>query len=191
MNMPRLEINQTFAKIDWDVQSPRYSFEPGQAKVLIEQTPAEMNVQYVPPRLTIDQSECWADMDIKHIFRRNEEAAVDAKRQVLNYIEKTVLEGAQLGAIENGGNVIRNLAMGHHLLPQHSFQYGNVPRNFSLRIECIPGEMRMDWKIGGTTINVQDRPFQHNYERGRISYTLQKKNELHFESIGGNLNIEY
>ncbi|MBN6186960.1 hypothetical protein JQN58_08190 [Aneurinibacillus sp. BA2021] len=191
MNMPRLDIQQTFAKLDWEIQDPSYTFEPGRAELSIHQQPAEMVLHRTPSRLTIDQSQCWADMDMKHIFRRNSEYAAAGQQQALAYIEKVTLEGEQLGAIEQGGNTIRGLAMDHRFLPEHRFTYGNVPGNFSLRMDFTPGELGMEWNTGGTTVDVHTTPFQHRYEKGKITYRMQKKNELHFQMVGGRVNLEY
>ncbi|MFT9849595.1 DUF6470 family protein [Aneurinibacillus sp. REN35] len=191
MNMPRLDIQQTFAKLDWEVQTPSYTFEPGRAELSIQQQPAEMVLHRTPSQLTIDQSQCWADMDLKHTFRRIAEDAAAGHQQALAYIEKVTLEGEQLGAIEHGGNTIRSLAMDNRFLPEHSFTYGNVPSNFSLRLDFTPGDLGMEWNTGGTTIDVHTAPFQHHYEKGKITYMMQKKNEMHFQMVGGNVNAGY
>jgi hypothetical protein len=191
MNFPRLQITQTNIKMALDVQRPTYLFEPSHTHLLLEQKPAEMLLNPTPSKLTIDQRQCWADMDLKHIFQRITEAAEDGKQEALEYIARVTAEGEQMGAIENKGNVIRQIAATKRMLPEYHFTYGNIPGNFSLKMTFTPGELNMDWKIGGTSVDVQTVPFQHHYEKGRISYTIQQKNELHFHVAGENVNTSY
>lgn len=191
MNMAKLEIQQSHIRLDWDVQRPTYSFEPGHAEVEITQQPAEMILNRTPIKLTIDQTQCWADMDLKHISQRIAEAAADGKQSILAYIERVTLEGEQLGAIENTGNTIRQIAANNAYPKSPQFKYGNVPGNFSLRFAFTPGELNMDWKIGGATIDVRSVPFHHSYEKGSITYSIPQRNEMHFQVVGGKLDIGY
>ena len=191
MNVLRLEIQQKNAKLAWDVQQPVYRFEPSRTRLKLEQKPPEMVLHPTPSKLTIDQRQCWADMELKHVFQCIAEAAADGKREALAYIARVTEEGEQLGAIENKGNVIRQLAASKRTLPQHRFAYGNVPGNFSLKISFTPGQLNMDWKISGTSVDVQTTPFRHHYEKGRIFYTMQQKNELHFQITGGHVDTMY
>ncbi|WCN38134.1 DUF6470 family protein [Aneurinibacillus uraniidurans] len=188
MNLPQIQIDQTFYKLGWDVQRPSYSFEPGKTELSIEQKPAEMILHRTPPSVQIDQSECWADMDLKHIFRRTREFAQDGKDQWLKYIEKVTRDGEAMGAIENSGNVIRSLAKEKKLLPVHDFTFRNIPGNLSLHMQGIPGELGMDWQVNGTTIAVNQTPFRHYYDKGSISYYTQQKNQLHFQVRGGTID---
>lgn len=191
MSVGQINITQTFARLEWETLPPTYTFEPAHTTITIDKQPVELILNRTPPMLRIDQSQCWADMDLKNVFQRIAEAAEDGKQQVLKYIEKATLDGEQLGAIGNPGNVIYNQALGHKLIPKQSLQYGNVPENFSLRYECIPGELNIDWKPGEIKIDVQTVPFKHSYEKGKILYAMQRKNELYFEVAGGSLNATY
>jgi hypothetical protein len=189
MNEPHLQIHQTSYRLGWEVQKASYSFEPAHTSIEIEQQPAEMRVHRTNPLVLIDQTECRADMDMKHIFRRNAEFAAYGKQQVMRYIADTVAEGEQLGAIENKGNTIANLAKGKKLLPDHQFIYRNVPGNFSLRYEIVPGELDIQWTRGQIFMGVHYSPFQHHYERGKISYYTQRKNQLNIEVSGGTIDV--
>ncbi|WP_047153544.1 DUF6470 family protein [Aneurinibacillus tyrosinisolvens] len=191
MNLPRVELQQSWMKMDWDIQEPSYTFEPAHSQVNIEQKPAEMFINRTPSQLTIDQTQCWADMDLKPISRRIAEAAADGERSVLKYIERVGAEGEQLGAIENRGNVVTSIARSKKLFPDYQFAYRNIPGNFSLRIGFTPSELNMDWQLNGTQIDVQSTPSHHDYERGKISYYIKQKNQLQVNIVGGNVNVGY
>lgn len=191
MSWPRLEMHQQGLKIDWNVLRPSYTFQPGKAEVQISQTPAKMTLNPTPSRLSIDQSECWADMDLKHISRRIAEEAADGKRAVLEYIGKTAEEGTQLRSIEHKGDVLRNLAMQARIMPEYNIQYSNVPENFSLRIDVLPGELNMDWQRGGVNVDVKTIPYSQNYEMGKIDYYVKQKNELTIDVVGSSFDALY
>jgi len=191
VNFPQLEVNQTFSRLGWDTQRPSYTFEPGNTTITMQPQKAEMQTNRIPPQLTIDQSQCWADMDLKHIFQRIAEAAADGKQEALQYMARLTAEGEQLGAIESQGNPIASIAKSKVISPQHRFQYGNVPGNFSLKISFTPGELQTEWTPAKMNMDVQQTPFHHQYEKGKISYYMQKKSEFHFQMIGGNVNVSY
>jgi hypothetical protein len=189
MSFPHLDIRQTFIRMGFDIQRPSYTFEPANSNVEIEQKPAEMILNPIPSRLTIDQSQCWADMDLKSAFQRISEAASDGQQAALEYVGKTAEDGARMAAIETGENVFQNLAREAHVAPQHSFQFGNIPGNFSLHMQFTPGELNMDWQLGGAHINVQTTPAHQRYEMGNISYYIQQKNQLQIDVVGSQLNV--
>jgi hypothetical protein len=191
VNVARLTIHQTFAKLDWDVQRPSYQFQPAKTDVRVEHRPAEMVIERTPIQLHIDQTECWADMDRKHIFRRIREEAQVGKQALLEYVGRVAEEGEEIKRIENKGNVFRSIARRHMLEEKHQFAYRNVPDNFSLKYSITPGELKIHYNEGELKIDVQSSPFQHQYEMGRITYAVQQKNELHFEVVGNHVNTAY
>lgn len=188
MNVPRIQIDQTMYKLGWETQGPSYTFEPGRTTFTIEQEPAEINVERTQPRVLIDQSECWADMDRKNVFRRIAESASDGKQQVFNFIADVNAKGEQLGAIENKGNVIGNIARGKKMLPETEVAFRNVPGNFSLRMQGIPGETHVNWQPDRLRFNVQSSPWQHTYEKGKFEYYTQQKNRLQIQVVGGTID---
>ncbi|BAU26558.1 hypothetical protein DFP93_10860 [Aneurinibacillus soli] len=188
MNLERLDITQMFTKLSWDVQRPTYTFEPAKTDVQIEKSPAEVIIKRTQPRLIIDQSQCWADMNCKHIFQRVRDEAEDGKQAFFTYLSTVTTEGRRIGAIENKENPIKNLAREKSLAPKYQFTYGNVPKNFSLKFEIIPGETHVDWTESKMKVDFPSHPYHHQYEQGRLSYYIQKQNQLHIQVIGGTID---
>ena len=77
MQIPRLLMQQTYAKLQMSTTPSRQEVEQPQADLEIQQPRAVMNIKRTPSKLTIDQTEAFADMDIKSIFRRSEEWAAE------------------------------------------------------------------------------------------------------------------
>ncbi|WP_027416153.1 DUF6470 family protein [Aneurinibacillus terranovensis] len=191
MNLPHIQLAQSFTKIGWDVQRPTYTFEPAHTQLHIEQKPAEMILHRTQPVVQIDQSQCRADMDLKSTAQQNAEFAAYGRKSVLEYIARVTAEGEQMGAIENKGNVIADIAKGKKFMTDHQFGYGNVPGNLSLHMNGIPGELNIEWKLGGTSIDVQQTPFHQRYEKGKIDYYIQQKNRLNIQVSGDNVDTLY
>ncbi|WCK54198.1 DUF6470 family protein [Aneurinibacillus sp. Ricciae_BoGa-3] len=184
-------MNQSFAKIGWDVQRPVYTFEPEHTQLHIQQKTTEMIFHRTQPVVQIDQSQCWADMDIKSNAQQNAELAADGHQSALAYIARVAAEGEQLGAIENKGNAIANIAKGKKFFTDHQFSYANVPGNFSLHLNGIPGQLNIECNQGGTAIDVQQTPSAQNYEKGKINYYIRQKNQLSIQVSGDILDASY
>lgn len=77
MQIPRLLMEQTYAKLQMSTTPSKQEVEQPRAELEIQQPRAVMNITRTPSKLTIDQTEAFADMDIKSIFRRSEEWAAE------------------------------------------------------------------------------------------------------------------
>jgi hypothetical protein len=183
MKLPQIRIESTFAKIGLQITPPVQEIEQPPAELFIQQPPAEMMIDVVPGRLTIDQSQAWADMDLKHIFQRIEEAAQEGYQNWLAYLETVSQQGDELMEIENSSDVLATQAQINSEDPPLEFNVGFVPSPFSVKIHYEPAKLMMDWKINKPMIDIKARPPIIDYKPGKVNIDMAQHNSLRIDIV--------
>jgi len=183
MNFPHITMQATFPQLAISIERAQMEMRQPPADVSIAQPPAQLDMKTTPPRLTIDQSEAWADMDLKHIFRRIEEAAQEGYENWLSYLETTSAQGDELMRIEHGGDVLAEQAKANSEPPPLEVNVGLVPRPFSVKIGFEPGRIEMNWQTYGARIHIEPRPPQIDYKPGAVHFDLARHNSLRIDVV--------
>ncbi|MCZ0754411.1 DUF6470 family protein [Anoxybacillus sp. J5B_2022] len=179
----RLEMQATFPQLAISIERAQMEIRQPPADVSIEQPPAQLEMKTTPPRLTIDQTEAWADMDLKHIFRRIAEAAQEGYENWLSYLETVSAQGDELMRIEQGGDVLAAQAQANSEPPPLEVNIGLVPRPFSVKIGFEPGRLELNWQTYGARIHIEPRPAQIDYKPGAVHFDLARHNSLRIDVV--------
>jgi hypothetical protein len=183
MKIPQLQMQATFPQLSISIERSQLEITQPPAEVTIEQPKPEMEMNVIRPRLTIDQSQAWADMDLKHIFRRIEEAAQEGYESWLAYLETVSVQGDELMRIENGGDAIAAQAQTNSEDPPLEFNVGFVPQPFSVKINYEPGKVDIHWRTYGANVNIQPRAPIIDYKPGKVHIDLARHAQLHIDVI--------
>ncbi|QED49599.1 DUF6470 family protein [Cytobacillus dafuensis] len=183
MQLPQLRMQSQTAQLGMDISPPVQSIEQPAAQLDLQQPAAEMYINRISTRLTIDQTAAWESMGIKSAFRSIEENAAQAYQDVLAGMERRSFEGDELMRIENGGNVIANQAERNGEDPIYDFNIGFIPPNFSVKIHFTPGQLNIQWKTN-QVIN-QTRPQKPiiDYQKGDITYRMKQHPSLKIDVV--------
>lgn len=173
MNFPQIQIESFHGKIGIKIDKPIQKLEQKSAEISIEQNPAELAIERNPGKLTIDQTLARENLDLKSIFKRNDENAVLSKQKVMEYINKTVQEGNELMKIENKGQPIIEQAK-RNLERIIMFNTGNIPSQFSVKIDYTPSNIKIDWKVNKPDIQVQVNHPVHEYTPGKANIFVEQ-----------------
>ncbi|WP_226678958.1 DUF6470 family protein [Mesobacillus jeotgali] len=173
MNFPQIQIESFRGKIGIDIDKPIQKLEQKSAEISIEQKPAELTIKRDPGTLTIDQTLARENLDLKSIFKRNDENAVLSKQKVMEYINKIVQEGNELMKIENKGQPIIDQAK-RSLERTTVFNTGNTPSQFSVKIDYTPSNINIDWKVNEPDIQVQVNQPIHEYTPGKPNIYMEQ-----------------
>lgn len=185
MNLPQIRSTSTFAYIGMQTNNAKLDIEQPKADMQITQTPAKMEVQQEDAKVRIDQSEAFADAGMKSITQLNREFAQEGQQAVLEYISKTSQEGDMLGAIENGGNAIADIARQNSIKGRPDFNITFIPKYGSVKIDVDPGRLDINWTLGGADVQTTpNKPIIH-YTPGNVETYLRQKNSLNIDFIGG------
>lgn len=181
MNVPQIRLQSISARLSIHTTKGQQTIEQPKAELAIEQPKADVSIETIPANLTIDQTEAWADMDLKHISRRVRETAQQAHQDAMEGIARRAEEGQQLMSIENGGTPLADIAKKRSEKPMYQFNIGFIPSAGSVKINYEPAKVNIDVKTNKPNIDVNvDKPII-DYQPGEVAVELARRNELHID----------
>jgi Family of unknown function (DUF6470) len=184
MNFPQLRMESTFGRIGLTIQNAYQTIEQPKAELSIRQPIAELNMETTDGKLTIDQTQAWEDMDLKHIFRRIEEYAQNGYQDWLSGMARVSQEGDDLMKIEAGGNPIPKHAKINSESQMYDFNIGFVPSHFSVKTNYQPGDLNIDWRTNKPEIDVKVKNPLIEYTPGKIHGEMKQWPSLTIDFIG-------
>ncbi|WP_044896020.1 DUF6470 family protein [Bacillus alveayuensis] len=196
MNLPQIRLQTQQAKINMTTTPPQQSIEQPQTELDLQNAKLEMEIERTPAKLTIDQTKAWEDMDLKHIFRRIEEAAQLGYEDWLEGIARRARQGDELMRIEEGGNPIADQAKVNSETPPKEFNIGWVPSHFSVKIHYEPGDVNIKWRHERAIINAKINAPKMDYNPGKVEIQMAQYPDvkvdfenLTFKGINFEMNI--
>jgi hypothetical protein len=188
MNFPQLRMQSTKGVLGLTITKSVQQIEQPQADMTIRQRSAEMDIETIPGKLTIDQTQAWEDMNLMHIFKRIDEFAQNGYQDWLSYLAKASSQGDQLMRIENKGNPLISQGKYNSEPPMLDYNVGFIPSAFSVKMNYRPAKVNIDWKTHQPEINVRINKPRHHYTPGEVKGDMKQLPSLHIEVIG--LNID-
>ena len=191
MELPRIQIQTTRAETGLQSQRPPMSIQQPNADIQIDNSLSgrfRMTQDYA--EIAIDQTEAFADADVKSILRRNDEWSARAMQQAMTYTAKVARQGEQLKKIENPGEVIPQLARQDGERVPKDYNYAQVPSSTDkVRFSYTPGDMRIDLDWPDANIRVQRNEPIINIPRWETNVYLEQRNSIQFQAVGGHVNM--
>ncbi|WP_456273255.1 DUF6470 family protein [Bacillus sp. AK031] len=181
MRLPQLQIQTTNAQLGIQKSSSHIQMQQPKAQVNLHQPQPSIQMRQTPGRLTIDQTEAWADMNLKGILRRNKEIAQEGYQAWAQYLAKKAQEGSELMKIENGGGAIAAQAKRNGQLPKHEFGIDFIPSPFSVRIDYQPGSVNVTHQTQDVVSAVTPQKPIIQYQPGDIKFNLMQQNSIQFD----------
>lgn len=185
MQVPQIRLQSQDAQIQLNIKDATLEIQQPKADLSIQQPPAEVSIQTTSAKLDIDQSQAWAQMNLKTITQLNHDFAEEGLSQSLEGIGRRASEGAELMRIENGGNPLISQAVNHVFEPMKQLGITFIPSPFSVKTNYQPAEVQIDVNINKPVIeSSSNKPIIH-YEKGLVETFLKQKEELQidFENI--------
>jgi hypothetical protein len=184
MNVPQIRLESTSAKISLTIHKPLQEIQQQPADLKIKQPKVELEIERTPSQLTIDQTEAWADMDLKHISRRIEEFAQQGYEDWLTGLARVAQEGDDLMRVENGGNPIPEHAKINSESPIYEFNIGFIPSANSVQINYQPSVVKLNWLTHKPEIDVLINKPVLRYKPGSANIDLTQKPSLSIDFVG-------
>jgi hypothetical protein len=183
MNIPQIRLQSISAQIGIHTNQAKLTIKQPPAELSIEQPKAEIMIETIPSKLTIDQTEAWADMDLKHISRRIREAAQQGYQDLLAGIARRAEEGEQLKRIEDGGNAIADIAKKRSEKPIYPINIRFIPSAGSVKINYEPAKVNINVMQNTPKIEVSINKPIIDYQPGKVQIDLERKNELFIDFV--------
>lgn len=186
MNMPRLLIETTDAQIGLRPYRPPLQIKQHQADLQIRQRHVDIiEMSTTASKLYIDQTEAFADANLKTPLRLANEYWKKANETALEYIAKTAREGIEMMRIEDGGDAIQRIAKRNSLPPPKEATLAWMPRSMSqVKFTYVPGELKIEAPFEEAEITVIPRPPEIRIPKWETNVYLRQKNSIRFEVVG-------
>lgn len=193
MQVPSIQMQSVHGKIGLQSNHPQMQVRQQNAVLTINQDHVgKLKISTRPSKLNIDQTEAFADANLKGPVRSSNEFIARTKSEVGQYIAKTNQQGDQLMKIENGGNAIPRIAKANsEFFPQRDWNIGYMPRNaFRVKFNYQPSELSINVSSSQPEINVRRNDPNISIPKWQTDVYIRQKNNLTIQAIGLQVNTQ-
>lgn len=190
MDVARYTIQSRDAVINIQQQRPTLSIRQRPADMQISQDLAgSLRISTTASQLFIDQTEAFADADLKSPLRRVEEFAARARQNVLQYVAKTAQQGEMLKKIEHGTDAIPRVAQQKGAREPKQYTFAAVPKHMGkVKVDYRPSEVNIQIDWAKPNIRFRKNDPEIHFPKWETSVYLQQKNNIQFDVVGGSVN---
>ncbi|MCE7792723.1 DUF6470 family protein [Salipaludibacillus sp. CUR1] len=190
MELPRIHISSVQAQTGIRQQRPPMSIHQPNADLQINQDfSGTLHISSTASRLFIDQTEAFADADLKGPLRRVKEYAAQSQQNVLQYVAKVTREGDQLKKIEHSTNALASIAKQKGERPPKDYNYGVVPEHMGkVTFNYQPSELSIQSDWADPDIRIIPNKPEISFPRWETDVYLRQKNDVQFSVTGGSVN---
>lgn len=190
MQLPRLELHNTFAQLGIQQRNATIEIKQSKAELNYNQPQPDMHIDKSGGKLEIDQTEAFADANLKHPFRNIKEWAQRAKQKILQGISEEANEGDRLMKIEGLSNsAIPEIAKQESESPPKQFNIGFMPSSAD-KVKFHYEPSKIDIKINTREINYDVKTHEPviKYHAGDFNIYLRQKASLQIQAVGATLD---
>ncbi|WP_245579710.1 DUF6470 family protein [Alteribacter aurantiacus] len=188
--MPQLRIDVQHAQTGMQHTRPHVHITQHDAVMNIDQELAgTLEISQTASRLFIDQTEAFADANLKAPLRAASEWATSGKEQALSYVAKKTREGEQLKQIEKGGNALSQVAKNHSHPPTKEVTLGYMPKTMSrVQFDYQPSQVSVHSEWPDPQIEFHMRKPEISAPLWEVDMYMKKKASVTFSVDKGNVN---
>lgn len=148
-----LSISQTYGQIGLEIERAKLSIEQPKAEINMHQELPQLQIEKTPLQIQIDQQDCWNEVGLKDSKALTYDNAQRAQQIALEAIAEIAEEGNSLMSIENGKDMLVELAADSANPPPAEFNVAFLPQS-KPKIDFVGGELhfsvqegRFDWQV--------------------------------------------
>lgn len=176
--MLQLQINHTWPQIGinrtpgrFEMQSPGYTLD-------MSITQAKLEMKSTPPKITIDQSQCFSEAGLKGNAELSAENASYSRSEMLKSIGRIADQGNQLANIPDAVNAIPDQGY-YNAFEQFDkeFNMDTIPKSRP-KIDVIEGTLDIQVIEGTVSNNSIPQKTSLQYQRGAVEVYLKQRPSL-------------
>lgn len=174
MNFPKIQIQQTPAKLGIDADLGNFDMRQPRANFEMTQEAAKLNIHQQQGDLKIDQTRAWDALGLGPVLEANRRIYSQTKHVALQGIARIVENGNRMAAIHiNGANPIADIA--EQLKFEHfEFDYYGEASFDNVDITYTAHEPEINVIGGKVNLNTQPNAPEISYNKGKLDiYMLQ------------------
>lgn len=185
MQLPRLEMHNTFAQIGMSQEQSSIEMRQPWAEVRMNQPQPKLNYDIELCEVHIDQTEAFADANLMHPFRNIREWVQRCRQIAMQNLIKEVKEGNRLMEIENqSGTIIPQLAKEASTPPQKEIGLKYVPGSLDkVKFYYYPGDLKIIMEDNDFFVNITPRKPIIKVNPGDLNIYLRQKENLEIKVV--------
>lgn len=174
LSIAQLQIQTTPGILGLQIIKPVQEIEQRRATLDQQQPAAILEISTTRPQLSVDTTEARAEIDMKSAARRTAEYAQLGRQGVMEGIGRRAQEGQQLLRIENGGNMIADLAKQNATPPPAALGIRFVGNKSSIQMSIQPGTTDIRFTPQKPITDVQVNKPIHQYTPGKVTGAMEQ-----------------
>lgn len=190
MQLPRLELHNTYAQLGVQKKNASIEIKQPKAELNYNQPQPSREIHKSASKLEIDQTEAFADANLKHPFRNMKEWTERAKQKILQSLAEKVNEGDRLMKIEERSeSVIPEIARQESETPPKQFNIGFMPSSTDkVKISYQPSKIKIKMNTEPMKFDVKTNGPLIKYHPGDFNIYLKQKASLKIQAVGATLD---
>lgn len=183
MQLPQLQLRSQMAKINISQTKGTQQLSQPKADLTIKQPHASLSIRTRPSKLTIDQTQAFADANLMSILRRNDRAAAEALSKSKAGTTRRAREGTDLMKVENQGQPIISHAKNNSERPKKQLGIEFIPSQFSVKINYQPADVNINAETNAPVVQARKNNPVHNYQPSDVNISLAQRQQLDIDFI--------
>ncbi|WP_100405457.1 DUF6470 family protein [Bacillus solitudinis] len=189
MQVPHLDIQSNDAYIGLRSQRPGPQIRQHQADLQIRQQHSSIEISTTASKLYIDQTEAFADANLKSPLRMANEFWAKSESHVAQHIAKRSQQGEMMKKIENGFGAFAQIAKANSEKPMKQVVLGSMPKSaFHVKFDYQPAEVKVHAPTKQPEITVNRRDPDIQIPKWQTETYVRQKNSISFQAVGMAVN---
>lgn len=181
MEIPKIQIQTTQAKLGLTIQQPNQKIQQQQAEMKIQQPAAELSIRTTEGKLYQDASQARRDIGMISSMEMTKNYAEKGKQAALAGVARRAREGDQLMSIEKGGNAIYSIIDSKTGPKNTKVGLKFIPSGDSVKNTYTPATVDIKIQKNDPKIDVQINKPIHNYTPGNVNIDLIQKPSIQID----------
>ncbi|MCG7407988.1 DUF6470 family protein [Paenibacillus sp. ACRRX] len=187
MNIPRIQINQQFAKLGIESTGGQLSIETPVPKLEVSQKHVSVQMNHSDAQLEIDSRKAWSALGRARFEEVTDRIAQDSLQISMQNVANIASEGDRLMAFHNKQNAFAEIAR-EKMFREYPIQIAGPPSYDNVDVVYTPGELHTEWSPGSVSFQFERTKPQIDYYPGKVNPYLVQKNFIFFSSNGMQLD---
>nr|WP_225445600.1 DUF6470 family protein [Paenibacillus arenosi] len=185
--MPRIEINQQFARLGLERQAGQLKIETPTPQLDVRQEHVSVQISRSDSELTIDQRKAWSALGKGRFEEVTDRIAQHSLQVSMQNIANLAREGDRMMASHEKSNAFAEIAR-ERVFRQHYIEIAGEPNYDNVDVSFIPGKLETDWKPGGVNFEYHSTKPSIDYYPGKVNPYIIQKNFIFFNATGQHLD---
>lgn len=189
MQIPKLQMQSTFAQLGLNIIKPVQEIRQPQAEMNLRQVPATLSIEQARTELQIDSSQARANIGIMTSMQFSDSAASYGQQKALQAIAEKSQEGDRMMRIYTKENAIAAIGKekGLRVLEGgYSPPAASADEGVDIHVELKP--VRIDVQRNGMSMNPVTKPPELSYTPGKVEPYMLQYNSLKIDVVGSQLD---